>query len=92
MIVGVRRALAGLAVGLVVSLGAAPAVSAFAETPTPTPATVAASPTSEVTPTSGSDSTEAPDVAPDNSRQAWVLGGAGVLALIAATVVFLRRR
>ena len=67
MIVGVRRALAGLAVGLVVSLGAAPAVSAFAETPTPTPATVAASPTSEVTPTSGSDSTEAPDVAPDNN-------------------------
>ena len=96
MIVGVRRALAGIAVGLVVSLGAAPAVSAFAETPSPTPATATAtaksSPTSEVTPTGGSDTTDTPDVAPDNSRQAWVLGGAGVVALIAAAVVFLRRR
>lgn len=92
MIVGVRRALAGLAVGVVVSLGAAPAVSAFAETPTPTPVTATASPTSAVTPTGGSDTTDTPDVAPDNSRQAWVLGGAGVLALIAAAVVFLRRR
>jgi len=92
MIVGVRRALAGLAVGLVVSLGAAPTVSAFAETPSPTPATATASPTSEVTPTGGSDTTDTPDVAPDNSRQAWVLGGAGVVALIAAAAVFLRRR
>jgi hypothetical protein len=98
MIVGVRRALAGLAVGFVVSLGVAPAVSAFAETPSPTPATAtftasaSASPTSEVTPTGGSDNADTPDVAPDNSRQAWVLGGAGVVALIAAAVVFLRRR
>jgi hypothetical protein len=92
MIVGVRRALAGLAVGLVVSLGVAPTVSAFAETPSPTPVTATASPTSEVTPTGGSDTTDTPDVAPDNSRQAWVLGGAGVVALIAAAAVFLRRR
>jgi hypothetical protein len=92
MIVGVRRALAGLAVGLVVSLGVAPAVSASAETPTPTPVTATASPTSAVTPTGGSDTTDTPDVAPDNSRQAWVLGAAGVVALIAAAVVFLRRR
>jgi hypothetical protein len=91
MIVGVRRALAGLATGFVVSLGVAPA-SAFAETPSPTPVTATASPTSAVTPTGGSDATDAPDVAPDNSRQAWVLGGAGVVALIAAAVVFLRRR
>ena len=94
MIVGVRRALAGLAVGFVVSLGVAPAVSAFAETPSPTPvtATASASPTSEITPTGGSDNADTPDVAPDNSRQAWVLGGAGVVALIAAAVVLLRRR
>jgi hypothetical protein len=94
MIVGVRRALAGLAVGFVVSLGVAPAVSASAETPSPTPATAtaSASPTSEITPTGGSDNADTPDVAPDNSRQAWVLGGAGVVALIAAAVVFLRRR
>ncbi len=92
MIVGVRRALAGLAVGLVVSFGAAPTVLAFAETPSPTPVAATASPTSEVTPTAGSDTTDTPDVAPDNSRQAWVLGGAGVVALIAAAAVFLRRR
>jgi hypothetical protein len=84
MIVGVRRALTGLAVGLVVGLGAAPVLPAFAETPTPTPVAATA------TPTAGT--TETPDVAPDNSRQVWALGGAGVVALVAAAAVFLRRR
>ena len=88
MIVGARRALAGLVVGVVVSLGAAPVIPAFAETPTPTP--IAA--TAAATPTAGADSTDSADAAPDNSRQVWALGGAGVLALIAAAVVFLRRR
>jgi hypothetical protein len=90
MILGVRRAVTGLAIGLVVSLGATPAVTAFAETPTPTPAATASA-TTEVTP-SGGEGTDTPDVAPDNSRQAWALGGAGVVALIAAAAVFLRRR
>jgi hypothetical protein len=44
-----------------------------------------------VTPAAG-DAADTPDVAPDNSRSAWALGGAGVVALIAAAVVFLRRR
>ncbi|MCC6495926.1 MAG: hypothetical protein IT193_06660 [Propionibacteriaceae bacterium] len=83
MIVGVRRAVAGLVVGLVVSLGLAPAAPAGAETPTPTP-TAATSPAAK--------DSDGPDVAGDNSRQVWALGGAGVLALIAAGVVFLRRR
>ena len=87
MIVGVRRVLAGLAVGLVVSLGVAPVLPAYAETPTPTPVAATVTPS----PSTGAD-IDAPDVAPDNSRQAWALGGAGVVALIAAAVVFLRRR
>ena len=84
MIVGVRRALTGLVVGLVVSLGAFPVLPAYAATPTPTPVAVTA------TPTAGAS--ETPDVAPDNSRQVWALGGAGVVALVAAAAVFLRRR
>lgn len=87
MIVGVRRALAGLAVGLVVSLGVDPVLPAYADTPTPTPIAATARPSA----TTGAD-IDATDVAPDNSRQAWALGGAGVVALIAAAVVFLRRR
>jgi hypothetical protein len=87
MIAGVRRALAGLAVGLVVSL--TPVLPAFADTPTPTPVSASAAPTA--TASTGAD-IDAGDVAPDNSRQAWALGGAGVVALIAAAVVFLRRR
>jgi hypothetical protein len=87
MIVGVRRVLAGLAVGLVVSLGVAPVLPAYADTPTPTPGAATATPS----PSTGAD-IDAPDVAPDNSRQAWALGGAGVVALIAAGIVFLRRR
>lgn len=89
MIVGVRRALAGLAVGLVVSLGVAPVLPSYADTPTPTPIAASATPSAST----GSDTdTDTPDVVPDNSRQAWALGGAGVVALIAAAVVFLRRR
>ncbi len=87
MIVGVRRALAGLVVGLVVSLGVAPVLPADADTPTPTPVAASVTPSAST----GTD-VEEPDVAPDNSRQAWALGGAGVVALIAAAVVFLRRR
>ncbi|HEX5335492.1 MAG TPA: hypothetical protein VFW55_06395 [Propionicimonas sp.] len=87
MIVGVRRALTGLAVGVVVSLGVAPVLPAYADTPSPTPVAASATPSAST----GAD-IDAGDVAPDNSRQAWVLGGAGVLALIAAAVVFLRRR
>jgi hypothetical protein len=87
MIVGVRRALSGLAVGFVVSLGVAPVLPAYADTPTPTPASASASPSAST----GAD-IDTPDVAPDNSRQAWALGGAGVVALVAAGIVFLRRR
>ncbi len=89
MIVGVRRALAGLAAGIVVSLGVFPVLPAYADTPTPTPTPVAASATPSAS--TGPD-VDASDVAPDNSRQAWALGGAGAVALVAAAVVFLRKR
>lgn len=91
MILGVRRALTGLAVGLVVSLGGMAATPALADTPSPTPVTATTGATSEVTPAAG-NTADTPDVAPDNSRSAWALGGAGVVALIAAAAVFLRRR
>ena len=87
MIVGVRRALAGLAAGIVVSLGVFPVLPADADTPTPTPVAASATPSAST----GAD-VDAPDVAPDNSRQAWALGGAGAVALVAAAVVFLRKR
>ncbi len=87
MVVGVRRVLSGLAVGFVVSLGIAPVLPAYADTPTPTPVAASVSPSAST----GTD-IDTPDVAPDNSRQAWALGGAGVVALVAAAVVFLRRR
>lgn len=83
MMVGVRRAVTGLAVGLVVALGLCPAAPAGAETPTPTPT---------ATTSSAASDGDGPDLAPDNSRTVWALGGAGALALIAAGVVFLRRR
>ncbi len=84
MILGVRRAVTGLVVGLVVSLGVTPVAPAGAETPSPTPIAATATP--------AASDLDLPDVALDNSRQVWALGGAGVVALIAATVVFLRRR
>jgi hypothetical protein len=104
MIVAVRRALAGLALGLVVAFGAA-GTSAHAETPTPTAgATAKATGTAKASGMAKStaspivdagdngDVTDTPDAAPDNSRQGLALGAAGVLAVLAAVVVFLRRR
>ena len=84
MFAGVGRLLVGAAVGVMIALAgfAAPAV---AETAAPTPAATA-------TATAGQGDGESPDVAPDNSRTAWALGGAGLVAVIAAAAVFLRRR
>ena len=84
MIEGARRILVSMAAAFLLTLCAG-VQSAFAETPTPTPAATAAA-------TTGSDTTtDAPDVAPDNSAVVWALGAAGVLAVIAGAVVFLRR-
>lgn len=97
MIVAGRRALAGLALGVVVGWGPAAGLAA-AETATPAPAptatptaTSAATATSEAT-TGTDDVIDTPDLAPDNTRNLYAIGAAGVLALMAATVVFLRRR
>jgi hypothetical protein len=99
MIVAVRRALAGLALGAGLLVGVSGQVPAQAETPTPTPApslTATATPatpgaTSEVTSAGGDDPVDTPDIAPDNSNNTIALAGAGALALVAAAVVFLRR-
>ncbi len=102
MIVGVRRVFAGVAVAALLSLGGG-FVPALAETPaatpsatadatvTPTGATATPTTSSEVSVTTEPDS-ESPDVAPDNSRNVLAIGGAAVLALLAAVLVFLRRR
>lgn len=99
MILAVRRGLAGAAVGVIVLLGAAGISPASADTasPSPTTATATAKATANAkataTPTTQTGTgTDAADTAPDNSRQAWALGGAGALALLAAAVVFFRRR
>ena len=91
MMLAVRRGLAGAAVGLVVLCGSAPALPARAETVSPTPVATAMSPSAAPTATSGtgSDVTETPL---DNSRSTWALAGAGALAILAAALVFLRRR
>lgn len=95
MIVAVRRALAGLALGLVVGFGAE-TTFAYAASPSPTAsatgkasATTSASPISEVNGDTSVD--DSPDVAPDNTNQVIALGAAGALALVAALVVFARR-
>ena len=81
MIEGARRILVSIAAAFLLTLCAG-VQSAFAETPTPPP----------VAATTGSDTTtDTPDVAPDNSAVIWALGGAGVLAVLAGSVVFLRR-
>lgn len=90
MIVALRRALAGLALGLVVVFGATGTV--HAETPSPTPgATATATATASAVDSSDGDLADTPDSTGDNSRQAYALGAAGVLAVLAAAVVFLRR-
>ena len=83
MFAGVRRLLVGAAVGVVIGIGGF-AAPALAETVAPTPAATA-------TATAGQGDGESPDVAPDNSRTAWALGGAGLVAVMAAAAVFLRR-
>ncbi len=99
MILGVRRLLAALAIGLALLIGAPTVFAAAAPSPSPTPtatgkATTKA--TSEATPTSDVDSgdedvDDTPDTVPDNSRMLWLLGGACVVAIGAAAIVIARR-
>lgn len=89
MMVAIRRLLAGLALGLVVGVWGPVVAPAFAET------TVSPSPVATATATAsaaGDTDAETPDVAPDNSRNIWAIGGAAAVAVLAAAVVFLRRR
>ena len=109
MIVAVRRALAGLLVGLVAGLGVQSVVTtvAYAESPSPTTGSTATadpsstasadpSSTASADPSAGVDGdtsvADTPDEAPDNSATLIALGGAAALALLAALVVFIRRR
>jgi hypothetical protein len=100
MILGVRRLLAVLAIGVALLIGA-PSVFAAAASPSPTPTatstgtaapTGGASATAAVDPEDDGNSTDnTPDTAPDNSRMLWLLGGAGVVAIGAAAIVIARR-
>jgi len=83
-----RRLLALVAVSAAVLLG--PLADARAETTTPTPpASASATPSPSATPEG--ENADAPDVPLDETRTILVLVGAGMLALIAGAVVFLRR-
>lgn len=90
MILAIRRLLISAAVGAALTIGLSGVAAQAA--PTPTPSTTA---TVSATPAAGDNSdTElnvSPDVAPDNSRSIWILGGVGVLAVVAAAVVIARR-
>nr|WP_300149680.1 hypothetical protein [Propionicimonas sp.] len=92
MIVAVRRALAGLLLGLVVSFGVAGIAAAASPSAGPTASATASASASATTGADTAGSADTPDVAPDNSRQLIAIGAAGVVALITAAVVFLRRR
>lgn len=104
MISQVRRVVMGAVAALIVAVGVSMPSIAAAETVAPTPtasaissispdATAAATPTASST--EPSDDSAGPDdsqgAAPDDSRQAWALGAAGLVAVIAAAVVLLRR-
>ena len=81
MIEGARRILASMAAAFLLTLCVG-TQSALADTPAPTPV---------ATSSAAATGTDAIDVAPDNSAVVWALGAAGVLAVIAGAVVFLRR-
>lgn len=92
----VRRllALGGMLAALVVF----PAVTAVADTPSPPPSTAASTPAASGTPSSTATSTDGddedadtPDAPLDDTRTMLALVGAGVLAVVAGAVVFLRR-
>jgi|GEM_PF-3154766 len=99
----VRHALAGVVAAVVVLLGVSVPSVAMAQSPSPAAgATAGNSATTGATPKatatdaadegedgSGPDDTQG--AAPDDSRQTWALGAAGLLAVLAAAVVLLRR-
>jgi hypothetical protein len=99
MILGVRRLLAALAIGMALLIGAPSVFAAAAPTPDPTTSATAkstakssASPSASSEVDSNDDTVDTgTDAAPDNSRTLWLLGGAGVIAVAAAAVVIARR-
>jgi hypothetical protein len=89
MMMVLRRLLAAAACGAALVVGLSPVVAQAVPTPTPT---ASASPSATADPdSSDTDLDVSPDVALDNSRIIWVLGGAGVAAIAAAAIVIARR-
>ena len=80
---------------LLVALAVFPSTVALADTTPPTspPASATATPSPAATTTAEPDGeeTDLPDVPLDDTRTVLALTGAGILALVAAAVVFLRR-
>lgn len=99
MTLRVRRALALVAVAMLLFAAPLGAAVARAETVSPTPVATASATPAVATPVASAEPTDsvtpfedtAPDVAPDNTRTLIALLGAGVVALAAAAVVFFRR-
>ncbi len=95
MMMVLRRLLAAAAVATAMVIGSGAMVAQAAPTPSPTasastPGTTA---TPGATPTDNGDTdlNITPDTALDNTRIVWVLGGVGLVAVIAAAVVIARR-
>lgn len=78
---------------LLMALTVYPSVSALADTTSPAPPSSSAPATPSPTPTgtAPAEETDLPDVPLDDTRTMLALVGAGVLAVIAGAVVFLRR-
>jgi hypothetical protein len=96
MMMVVRRLLAATAVATALFVGSGAMVAQAAPTPSPTPSgthsatpgTAAPSPTTDVE--GDTDVNVTPDTPIDNTRIVWVIGGVGLIAVIAAAVVIAR--
>lgn len=85
MTLALRRLAATGVLAVCSVFGAAVGVAVAAPAASPS-----ATPSSSATADAGDDVSVSEDIAPDNSRMIWVLGGAGAVALVAGAVVIAR--
>jgi hypothetical protein len=86
-----RRLLAAAAVVTALLIGSGATMAHAAPTPSPTTSHAAATPGASATPNEDdTDVNIGADAAVDRTRMIWVLGGAGLIAVIAAAVVVAR--
>jgi hypothetical protein len=93
MMMVLRRLLAAAAVATALVIGSGAMVAQAAPTPSPTASATNGTPaaTAPSDDNGDPDLNLTPDAAVDNTRIVWVLGGVGLVAVIAAAVVIARR-